>query len=59
MLYRCLRHTDGLMPALADELTGRPLRAWRPTGERRHDVRALLPDAAAARLEEVRAAEDD
>ncbi|MFJ3898062.1 helix-turn-helix domain-containing protein [Streptomyces sp. NPDC090083] len=37
-LYRYFRHTDELMLAVADELIGRTLRTWRPTGDWRADL---------------------
>ncbi|WP_037671327.1 TetR/AcrR family transcriptional regulator [Streptomyces griseus] len=37
-LYRYFRHTDDLMLAIADELIGRTLRSWRPTGDWRADL---------------------
>ncbi|MFD9600535.1 TetR/AcrR family transcriptional regulator [Streptomyces sp. NBC_01224] len=40
-LYRYFRDTDELLLAVADELIGRTLRAWRPTGDWRADLRAL------------------
>lgn len=40
-LYRYFRDTDELLLAVADELIGRTLRAWRPTGEWRADLRSL------------------
>ncbi|MEV6170590.1 helix-turn-helix domain-containing protein [Streptomyces sp. NPDC051954] len=40
-LYRYFRHTDDLMLAVADELIGRTLRIWRPTGDWRADLRDL------------------
>ncbi|MET7485224.1 TetR/AcrR family transcriptional regulator [Streptomyces sp. NPDC005538] len=40
-LYRYFRHTDDLMLAVADELIGRTLRTWRPTGDWRADLRDL------------------
>ncbi|MEN8653031.1 TetR/AcrR family transcriptional regulator [Streptomyces sp. 21So2-11] len=39
--YRYFRDTDDLLLAVADELIGRTLRGWRPTGEWRADLRAL------------------
>lgn len=40
-LYRYFRDTDELLLAVADELIGRTLRSWRPTGDWRDDLRAL------------------
>ncbi|MEU9622217.1 MULTISPECIES: TetR/AcrR family transcriptional regulator [unclassified Streptomyces] len=40
-LYRYFRDTDELLLAVADELIGRTLRTWRPTGDWRADLRAL------------------
>ncbi len=40
-LYRYFRDTDDLLLAIADELIGRTLRIWRPTGEWRADLREL------------------
>ncbi|MER6125792.1 TetR/AcrR family transcriptional regulator [Streptomyces sp. NPDC001795] len=40
-LYRYFRDTDDLLLAIADELIGRTLRIWRPTGEWRTDLREL------------------
>ncbi|MFD7441261.1 TetR/AcrR family transcriptional regulator [Streptomyces sp. NPDC059909] len=40
-LYRYFRDTDELLLAIADELIGRTLRAWRPTGDWRADLRSL------------------
>ncbi|MFB8026115.1 TetR/AcrR family transcriptional regulator [Streptomyces sp. NPDC056465] len=40
-LYRYFRDTDELLLAVADELIGRTLRAWRPTGDWRADLRSL------------------
>ncbi|MEU9091996.1 TetR/AcrR family transcriptional regulator [Streptomyces sp. NPDC048428] len=40
-LYRYFRDTDELLLAVADELIGRTLRTWRPTGEWRADLRSL------------------
>ncbi|MET7646145.1 TetR/AcrR family transcriptional regulator [Streptomyces sp. NPDC005426] len=40
-LYRYFRDTDQLLLAVADELIGRTLRTWRPTGEWRSDLRSL------------------
>jgi len=40
-LYRYFRHTDDLMLAIADELIGRTMRVWRPTGDWRADLRDL------------------
>ncbi|MFE0512129.1 TetR/AcrR family transcriptional regulator [Streptomyces sp. NPDC058964] len=40
-LYRYFRHTDDLMLAVADELIGRTVRSWRPTGDWLADLREL------------------
>ncbi|MFG2719305.1 TetR/AcrR family transcriptional regulator [Streptomyces sp. NPDC048416] len=40
-LYRYFQDTDDLLLAVADELIGRSLRSWRPTGEWRADLRSL------------------
>ncbi|MCX5344591.1 TetR/AcrR family transcriptional regulator [Streptomyces atratus] len=40
-LYRYFRDTDELLLAVADELIGRTLRTWRPTGDWRADLRTL------------------
>ncbi|MFF2380613.1 TetR/AcrR family transcriptional regulator [Streptomyces sp. NPDC058108] len=40
-LYRYFRDTDDLLLAIADELIGRTLRTWRPTGDWRADLRDL------------------
>ncbi|MGX1881942.1 TetR/AcrR family transcriptional regulator [Streptomyces sp. NPDC055287] len=40
-LYRYFRDTDDLLLAVADELIGRTLRRFRPTGEWRADLRTL------------------
>ncbi len=40
-LYRYFQDTDDLLLAVADELIGRTLRAWRPSGEWRADLRSL------------------
>ncbi|WP_393056216.1 TetR/AcrR family transcriptional regulator [Streptomyces sp. LN549] len=40
-LYRYFRDTDELLLAVADELIGRTLRTWRPTGDWRADLRSL------------------
>lgn len=40
-LYRYFRDTDDLLLAIADELIGRTLRLWDPTGEWRADLREL------------------
>lgn len=40
-LYRYFREMDDLLLAVADELIGRTLRTWRPTGDRRADPRTL------------------
>jgi hypothetical protein len=39
-LYRYSRRTDDLMLAIADELIGRTLRTWRPSGDWLADLRA-------------------
>ncbi|MFJ3235306.1 TetR/AcrR family transcriptional regulator [Streptomyces sp. NPDC086787] len=40
-LYRYFQHTDDLMLAVADELIGRTMRGWRPTGDWLADLREL------------------
>jgi AcrR family transcriptional regulator len=40
-LYRYFCDTDDLLLAIADELIGRTLRVWRPTGDWRADLREL------------------
>lgn len=40
-LYRYFRHTEDLMLAITDELIGRTLRTWRPSGDWRADLRDL------------------
>ncbi|MEU2423405.1 helix-turn-helix domain-containing protein [Streptomyces sp. NPDC007851] len=55
-LYRYFRHTDDLMLAIADELIGRTLRAWRPTGDWRADLRDLGLRMHAGALAHPRAA---
>jgi AcrR family transcriptional regulator len=40
-LYRYFRDIDELLLAIADELIGRTLRVWRPTGQWRADLRDL------------------
>ncbi|MFF8914550.1 TetR/AcrR family transcriptional regulator [Streptomyces sp. NPDC015032] len=40
-LYRYFRDMDELLLAVADELIGRTLRTWRPTGDWRADLRTL------------------
>ncbi|MET7700860.1 TetR/AcrR family transcriptional regulator [Streptomyces sp. NPDC005485] len=40
-LYRYFHDTDDLLLAIADELIGRTLRTWRPTGDWRADLRDL------------------
>jgi len=40
-LYRYFRDTDDLLLAIADELIGRTLRTWHPTGDWRADLRDL------------------
>jgi AcrR family transcriptional regulator len=40
-LYRYFRDTDDLLLAIADELIGRTLRTWHPTGHWRADLRDL------------------
>ncbi|MFJ9863950.1 helix-turn-helix domain-containing protein [Streptomyces sp. NPDC101165] len=55
-LYRYFRHTDDLMLAIADELIGRTLRVWRPTGDWRADLRDLGLRMHAGALAHPRAA---
>lgn len=55
-LYRYFRHTDDLMLAIADELIGRTLRTWRPTGDWRADLRDLGLRMHAGALAHPRAA---
>ncbi|MER5511088.1 TetR/AcrR family transcriptional regulator [Streptomyces sp. NPDC002766] len=55
-LYRYFRHTDDLMLAVADELIGRTLRTWRPTGDWRADLRDLGLRMHASALAHPRAA---
>jgi AcrR family transcriptional regulator len=55
-LYRYFRHTDDLMPAIADELIGRTLRTWHPTGDWRADLRDLGLRMHAGSLARPRAA---
>ncbi|MET7475933.1 TetR/AcrR family transcriptional regulator [Streptomyces sp. NPDC005648] len=55
-LYRYFRHTDDLMLAVADELIGRTLRVWRPTGDWRADLRELGLRMHAGALAHPRAA---
>ncbi|MGP4007382.1 helix-turn-helix domain-containing protein [Streptomyces sp. 4N124] len=55
-LYRYFRHTDDLMLAVADELIGRTLRSWRPTGDWRADLRDLGLRMHAGALAHPRAA---
>ncbi|MEU6478758.1 helix-turn-helix domain-containing protein [Streptomyces sp. NPDC047017] len=55
-LYRYFRHTDDLMLALADELIGRTLRSWRPTGDWLTDLRELGLTMHACALAHPRAA---
>ncbi|MER7834980.1 helix-turn-helix domain-containing protein [Streptomyces sp. NPDC096040] len=55
-LYRYFRHTDELMLAVADELIGRTLRVWRPTGDWRADLRDLGLRMHAGALAHPRAA---
>jgi AcrR family transcriptional regulator len=55
-LYRYFRHTDDLMLAIADELIGRTLRTWRPTGDWRADLRDLGLRMHAGALAQPRAA---
>lgn len=55
-LYRYFRHTDDLMLAIADELIGRTLRTWNPTGDWRADLRELGLRMHAGALAHPRAA---
>ncbi|MFJ9242098.1 TetR/AcrR family transcriptional regulator [Streptomyces sp. NPDC101776] len=55
-LYRYFRHTDDLMLAVADELIGRTLRTWRPSGDWRADLRDLGLRMHAGALAHPRAA---
>jgi AcrR family transcriptional regulator len=55
-LYRYFRHTDDLMLAIADELIGRTLRTWRPTGDWVADLRDLGLRMHAGALSQPRAA---
>lgn len=55
-LYRYFRHTDDLMLAVADELIGRTLRTWRPSGDWRADLRELGLRVHAGALAHPRAA---
>lgn len=55
-LYRYFRHTDDLMLAIADELIGRTLRSWRPSGDWRADLRDLGLRMHAGALAHPRAA---
>ncbi|MFJ6080264.1 helix-turn-helix domain-containing protein [Streptomyces sp. NPDC092369] len=55
-LYRYFRHTDDLLLAVADELIGRTLRTWRPTGDWRADLRDLGLRMHAGALAQPRAA---
>ncbi|UXY31444.1 TetR/AcrR family transcriptional regulator [Streptomyces sp. HUAS TT20] len=55
-LYRYFRHTDDLMLAIADELIGRTMRSWRPTGDWRADLRDLGLRMHAGALAHPRAA---
>lgn len=55
-LYRYFRHTDDLMLAVADELIGRTLRTWRPTGDWCADLRELGLRVHAGALAHPRAA---
>ncbi|MFG3200589.1 TetR/AcrR family transcriptional regulator [Streptomyces sp. NPDC048192] len=55
-LYRYFRHTDDLMLAIADELIGRTLRTWRPTGDWAADLRDLGLRMHAGALAHPRAA---
>ncbi|UFR00700.1 TetR/AcrR family transcriptional regulator [Streptomyces sp. Go40/10] len=55
-LYRYFRHTDDLMLAVADELIGRSLRSWRPTGDWAADLRDLGLRMHAGALAHPRAA---
>ncbi|SEC64060.1 Tetracyclin repressor, C-terminal all-alpha domain [Streptomyces sp. 3213] len=55
-LYRYFRHTDDLMLAVADELIGRTLRTWSPTGDWLVDLRDLGLRMHAGALAHPRAA---
>ncbi|GHE06638.1 TetR/AcrR family transcriptional regulator [Streptomyces alanosinicus] len=55
-LYRYFRHTDDLMLAIADELIGRTLGVWRPTGDWVADLRELGLRMHAGALAHPRAA---
>jgi AcrR family transcriptional regulator len=55
-LYRYFRHTDDLMLAVTDELIGRTLRTWRPSGDWRADLRDLGLRMHAGALAHPRAA---
>ncbi|MGW1952726.1 TetR/AcrR family transcriptional regulator [Streptomyces sp. NPDC001920] len=55
-LYRYFRHTDDLMLAIADELIGRTLRTWRPSGDWQADLRDLGLRMHAGALAHPRAA---
>ncbi|MGW3105408.1 TetR/AcrR family transcriptional regulator [Streptomyces sp. NPDC001100] len=55
-LYRYFRHTDDLMLAVADELIGRTLRTWHPTGDWLADLRDLGLRMHAGALAHPRAA---
>ncbi|CCK25457.1 TetR family transcriptional regulator [Streptomyces davaonensis JCM 4913] len=55
-LYRYFRHTDDLLLAVADELIGRTLRTWRPTGDWLADLRDLGLRMHAGALAQPRAA---
>ncbi|MFG2374096.1 TetR/AcrR family transcriptional regulator [Streptomyces sp. NPDC048504] len=55
-LYRYFRHADDLMLAVADELIGRTLRTWRPSGDWRADLRELGLRVHAGALAHPRAA---
>ncbi|MFF4685468.1 helix-turn-helix domain-containing protein [Streptomyces sp. NPDC001307] len=55
-LYRYFRHTDDLMLAIADELIGRTLSTWRPTGDWVADLRDLGLRMHAGALAQPRAA---
>ncbi|GAA2785048.1 TetR/AcrR family transcriptional regulator [Streptomyces rameus] len=55
-LYRYFRDTDDLMLAIADELIGRALRSWRPTGDWTADLRELGLRMHAGALAHPRAA---
>ncbi|MFG2602615.1 TetR/AcrR family transcriptional regulator [Streptomyces sp. NPDC048514] len=55
-LYRYFRHTDDLMLAIADELIGRTVRAWRPSGDWVADLRDIGLRMHAGALAHPRAA---